>query len=177
MYDGVGQASTDWGTWILYTECVNSGWTPGCTVSGTLWQPRPNDPARDCTVHREVFYSRTATPSSHYHPFSHPSLIPYLLPLYPASPLYSALPLNFLQSLPSSCVFFPLSLSCFPFLVFLFPSPCFQKDRNCLLASWGDSPCRPAKADKIYLNTQTLQHLYQLGKQVSIVDKLFMTHR
>lgn len=62
VFAGVWLASTDWGTWILHTECVNSGWTPGCTVSGTLWQPRPNDPARDCTVHREVLYSRTATP-------------------------------------------------------------------------------------------------------------------
>lgn len=57
IYAGVRLASADWGTWILHTECVNSGWTPGCTVSGTLWQPRPTDPARDCTVHREVLYS------------------------------------------------------------------------------------------------------------------------
>lgn len=116
VYAGVWQASADWGTWILHTECVNSGWTPGCTVSGTLWQPRPNDPARDCTVHREVFYSCTATPSSHYHPFSLP-FFPHPLSASPA-PCFTSLfcppsSLNFFQSFPSPCVFStqPLLLS------------------------------------------------------------------
>lgn len=76
----VQQANADWRTWILHTECVNSGWTPGCTVSGTLWQPRPNDPARDCTVHREVLHSRTATLLL---PSTPPS--PSILPLLSAS--------------------------------------------------------------------------------------------
>lgn len=101
VYAGVRLVSADWGTWILHTECVNSGWTPGCTVSGTLWQPRPNDPARDCTVHREVLYSRT--PSSHSHLSPDPlSVLPapsFTSLLYPPSP-----------SLPSCCVFLQPSL-------------------------------------------------------------------
>lgn len=109
VYAGVRLASADWGTWILHTECVNSGWTPGCTVSGTLWQPRPNDPARDCTVHGEVLCSRTATPSSHSHlspsPFSpHPLSVP------PAPSFTSLLcppsPLNFFSISPFMLCFF-----------------------------------------------------------------------
>lgn len=134
VFAAVRQASADWGTWILHTECVNSGWTPGCTVSGTLWQPRPNDPARDCTVHREVFCARTATPSSHYHPFSllifsHPL---YVLPLNPPSPLCSALPrlLTFF-TLVLHILFFQ---NTFFFLFFGLLSCCCHHNRNCLLA-------------------------------------------
>lgn len=109
---GAGLASADWGTWILHIECLNSGWTPGCTVSGTLWQPRPNDPARDCTVHREVLYSRTA-------PHPHPS-----------SPLELSLHAVFFSQPLLICLHFPIL------------SHCCQQGKNCLLAYWRDGPPR-----------------------------------
>lgn len=101
VYCGAWLACTGWGTWILHTECVNSGWTPGCTVSGTLWQPRPNDLARDYTVHREVLYSRTATP--------HPTPSKSHLSPFPSSPLGSPCTLLHLSSLPCFSTFFSLS--------------------------------------------------------------------
>lgn len=107
VYAAVLLANADWGTWILHTECVNSGWTPWCTVSGTLWQPRPNDPARDCTVHREVLYSGNAIPPPIRLPTpAFPPLFPLEFPLYPASPLYSALPLVSTFSISSSMLLF-----------------------------------------------------------------------
>lgn len=177
VYAGVRLASADWGTWILHTECVNSGWTPGCTVSGTLWQPRPNDPARDCTVHGEVLYSRTTTPSSHSHLSPSPSpLISSLFPLHPPSPLYSTLPLlSTSLNLSLHAVFFhnpPRS----PFSLFL--SHCCQQDRNCLLASWRDRSCRPANGDKMSLNTRHSNILIRLVEWVPLVDnKMFLSHR
>lgn len=156
---GVWQASADWGTWILLTECVNSGWTPGCTVSGTLWQPRPNDPARDCIVHREVFYSRTATPSSHYHPFSllffpHPlsaSLAPCFTSLFcpPSS-------LNLFQAHSSSCVLFHTTSPAFPILSIFFYHVVVNKTETVCWHLGETAPCRPAKVDKISFNTQAL---------------------
>lgn len=130
VYAGVRLASADWGTWILHTECVNSGWTPGCTVSGTLWQPRPNDPARDCTVHGEVLYSRTAnppppppTPTS----FS-PSLFPRTLPHLSA---LACLCSQLFSISPSMLFFFPYTSppvfsSFFPF----FNDTVFNKREN-----------------------------------------------
>lgn len=125
VYAGVRLASADWGTWILHTECVNSGWTPGCTVSGTLWQPRPNDPARDCTVHGEVLCSRTANPPPP--PPTPTSFSPSLFPPVPSltSLLYPPSALNFSQSLPPCCFFSPThpllcSLLSFPFSMTLF---------------------------------------------------------
>lgn len=126
VYAGVRLASADWGTWILHTECVNSGWTPGCTVSGTLWQPRPNDPARDCTVHGEVLYSRTANPPPPPPPPTPTSFSPSLFPR--TLPHLSALPslCSQLFSISPSMLFFspthPLlcSLLSFPFSMTLF---------------------------------------------------------
>lgn len=113
-YAGVLLANVDWATWILHTECVNSGWTPGCTVSGTLWQPRPNDPARDCTVHREVLYSGNAIPPPILLPTpALPPLFPLELPLYLPSPLHSTLPLVSTFSISPSMLLFNTNFPAF----------------------------------------------------------------
>lgn len=56
---------------------------PWVTVSGTLWQPHPNDPARDYAVHQEVPCSCTPVPST-------PCATPPLCPTLPSALLFSS---------------------------------------------------------------------------------------
>lgn len=56
---------------------------PWVTVSGTLWQPHPNDPARDYAVHQEVPCSCTPVPST-------PRATPPLCPTLPSALLFSS---------------------------------------------------------------------------------------
>ncbi len=56
---------------------------PWVTFSGTLWQPHPNDPARDYAVHQEVPCSCTPVPST-------PCATPPLCPALPSALLFSS---------------------------------------------------------------------------------------
>lgn len=56
---------------------------PWVTFSGTLWQPHPNDPARDYAVHQEVPCSCTPVPSTS-------CATPPLCPTLPSALLFSS---------------------------------------------------------------------------------------